>query len=107
MRETTDMQTTIKHTCGHTETMQLYGSREERERREAWLDSKLCRECERAAQTQQAQSQAAERHLPTLTGSDKQIAWAERIRAELLAKVETLVAEAIVTSAAKGMAESA
>ena len=36
------MQTTITHTCGHTETVQMYGTSKERDSKAAWLAGKAC-----------------------------------------------------------------
>jgi len=84
------MQTTITHTCGHTETVQMYGTSKERDGKAAWLAGKPCQECQRKAQQAQATESAQAQGLPTLTGSDKQVAWATTIRAELLGKVATM-----------------
>jgi hypothetical protein len=77
----------VDHTCGHTETHQLVGPHKERDRKIAWLETTLCSECWRAEQERQraeASAKAAEANqsagLPDLTGSEKQIAWAESIR---------------------------
>ena len=79
------MQTTITHTCGHTETVQMYGTSSERDSKAAWLAGKPCQECQRKAR--QAQATESAQGLPALTGSDKQVAWATTIRAEQLGKV--------------------
>jgi hypothetical protein len=84
------MQTTITHTCGHTETVQMYGTSSERDSKAAWLAGKPCQECQRKAQQAQATESAQAQGLPALTGSDKQVAWATTIRAELLGKVATM-----------------
>ncbi len=86
----------IAHTCGHNEEVNITGTNVhgERERRAAWLESKPCRACERAAQSTAAQAVAVADRLPDLTGSEKQIAWAERIRAEVLASIDQFFAAA-------------
>lgn len=86
------MQTTIIHSCGHRETTQLYGSREARERREKWLDSQPCRACQNAARTSEATEQARVDTLPALTGTEKQVAWAMSIRAEVIASIDRRLA---------------
>jgi hypothetical protein len=77
--------------CGNTIT--LFGNnRKEADRKAQWaLDQGfICDDCKRK-QRDQANAEAAEQNaglgLPGLTGSDKQIAWAEKIRAEKLATV--------------------
>jgi hypothetical protein len=81
----------IEHACGHTERHELFGSRRLRESRESWLEGTLCRGCfiegireKRSAEALQAVEHASELGLPPLTGSAKQVAWAETIRAELI-----------------------
>jgi hypothetical protein len=84
------MQTTITHTCGHTETVQMYGTSKERDSKATWLAGKPCQECQRKAQQAQATESAQAQRLPALVGSDKQVAWATTIRAELLGKVAAM-----------------
>ena len=80
----------INHICGHVETVQIYGTNVhgERERRAAWLASKPCPECERRAKAEAARAKADEMGLPELTGSAKQVAWAEDIRAKAVRDAE-------------------
>lgn len=86
--------------CGHTETVQLFGKTAERERWIEWAEqNKLCRDCYekqkgevRQEAARAAAEEAVENGLPSLVGSDKQIAWAETIRAEKLAEVDRLIA---------------
>lgn len=59
----------------------------ERDRKVAWLESKPCRECERQEVCDENLGGAAE-----LTGSEKQIAWANDIRAEAIAAVKATIA---------------
>lgn len=73
---------TITHACGHTEEVSLFGKHSERERKIAYLESIDCRACWDAAQA----AQAKEAGLPDLTGSPKQIAWANGIRNRILAE---------------------
>lgn len=74
------MKYTINHVCGHTSVVNLYGSSSERQRRIEYLSSKQCEQC--CAKTM---SDAAGRlGLPQLHGSDKQVAWALRIREAML-----------------------
>jgi len=78
----------ITRACGHTETAQIAGPVAGRDRQAEYESGKLCYECYKAEQAKQraAESQAAgeaakSSGLPVLTGSEKQIAWAETIRA--------------------------
>jgi hypothetical protein len=78
----------VEHSCGHTETVQLVGKHKDRERRIEWLENHaVCSECyatkrdaERTAANAAAAQANAAAALPELTGSEKQIAWAESIR---------------------------
>lgn len=91
---------TIKHICGHTQVHQIYGtnSHGERDRKQAWLATCLCEDCykaqqqaERDAKNAESAKANAEAHLPTLTGTPKQIAWAETIRAEKIKKLNEIL----------------
>jgi hypothetical protein len=84
-------QYTITHTCGHAETVQLYGPGRERERKAEWMTQNVCPECYKAEQAakRQAENEAAAvqntaENLPELLGSPKQVAWAETIRRKAL-----------------------
>jgi len=91
----------IEHTCGHTETHQLIGPRRDRERRIEWLETTLCSECyqeelarQRDEATEAARQEAAEQELPELSGSEKQVAWAVRIRGGMLKSFESILSDA-------------
>lgn len=84
--------TTVIYQCGHGGKEQMYGPGRERERKVEWIrQSKLCPECyqkqrdeQRAAEQAAAAEKAAAFKLPKLEGTEKQIAWAETIRAEII-----------------------
>lgn len=83
----------IEHACGHTESHQLYGPGRDRERKAAWLETTLCYACykeqqqlEREQASAAAAEQAVDAGLPELTGTEKQVAWAERIRADWISQ---------------------
>ncbi len=93
-------QYTVTYSCGHSDTVQLYGPTKDRERKIAWFEkSGRCASCYRALKAaervEQEKANEAENiasadanlvaGLPALTGSEKQIAWAETIRAKALA----------------------
>jgi len=65
------------------------GNRKEADRKAQWAQDQgfICDDCQQK-QRDQANAEAAEQNaalgLPALTGSDKQIAWAEKLRAEKL-----------------------
>ncbi len=79
----------IRHTCGHEETVQIYGTNVhgERQRKAEWLESKPCRDCERKAMREENLTGAAE-----LTGSDKQVSWANDLRAKAIGDIKAKLA---------------
>ena len=70
----------IEHACGHIHTYHLYGSGKERASREQWLASQDCPDCKRERENQRSAAAAKEAGRPELTGSEKQVAWANTIR---------------------------
>lgn len=92
---------TITRTCGHDERIQIYGtnSHGERDRKAEWEATRECRPChdariaaERQEASEQATAAATEAGLPALTGSDRQVAWAETLRADRLRQIDTMIA---------------
>lgn len=92
---------TVNFSCGHTEEIELVGKYEERKRKIQWYEEcGLCPHCyaqKRAAEkAAEAAAQAAELQeifgqLPPLTGTEKQIAYAAKVRAEdLQSLMETI-----------------
>lgn len=74
------------YNCGHGEMIELFGKEKERERKLEWLESCLCPEClaqQQAEEQKQLLNVLTKKgiELPALTGSEKQIKWAETIRA--------------------------
>lgn len=84
----------VTYSCGHTGEVQLFGKHEDRYDKIAWMEREgLCPECyrkqrqeKRDAETAAAKEVNAE--LPTLDGSEKQVAWAETIRAKFCAELK-------------------
>jgi hypothetical protein len=70
------MKREVTYHCGHSETRSFSGSHSARDA----YNEKLSREDCPACRSAQAATRSADAGLPTLTGSDKQIAWAEQIR---------------------------
>lgn len=77
----------ITRACGHTESVQIAGKTSDRDRQVAHEESRLCYACyqaqkaaERAAESAKAAAEAATSGFLALTGTEKQIAWAETIR---------------------------
>lgn len=85
----------IAHACGHTATVNLFGRRADRESRARWLAERSCGSCrqeeknrERAEENERCAQANQAAGLPALTGSPKQVAWAETIRADLLSLLD-------------------
>lgn len=75
---------TVTHTCGHEREYQLYGKHTERDRKIEWLSGQECPECRRKAEEEVAKKEADELGLPELEGSEKQVKWANTIRAKFI-----------------------
>jgi hypothetical protein len=91
-KERTMAKYTVTHACGHTVTHALFGAYRDREKKREWLKDGLCSDCYREEQTRLAQAQAEQQGLPALIGSEKQVAWAAKIRGERLDTWERLIA---------------
>ncbi len=69
----------VTYSCGHEDLIELFGPYEDRQRKIQWLEeSGLCPACYRAKKEAEAAELFGE--LPPLTGSPKQVAWAEKLR---------------------------
>lgn len=83
---------TITHTCDHEVPHTIFGKPKGRERRIGWLRASICRDCLPLAQDTRDPTIPA--HWPALQGSDRDIAWALRVRATALtvANLDVLIA---------------
>jgi hypothetical protein len=82
---------TITHSCGHQSTFELFGPSKQREWRLQQEEQRLCYDCyqkERAKQTAELAEKNREIGLPPLKGTEKQVQWAECIRAEAVVNME-------------------
>lgn len=83
--------------CGDQVYFNVGKNRRETDRHAAWLESqgRLCEECD-AKQRQAHNAQCAEENaaagLPALTGSEKQVAWAESIRSQRMGHIRQALA---------------
>lgn len=78
----------VKMSCGHTETIQLFGKCADRERKIEWLERYgFCEECKKEQAAKEIKK-AEEAGLPELEGSEKQIAWAAKIRNGFMPKAK-------------------
>jgi len=92
---------TISHACGHDVVTTLTGNKNDRARRERYLETTLCSECYRAKSIADSKAAAAAATtavgklwtLPALTGSERQVSWANDLRITALAKLEAHMKE--------------
>lgn len=94
---------TITYACGHEGTIELFGRSADRERKAAWLASDVCPDCAAKARAEKAAQIAAEAEadgLPKLTGSEKQIVWAEQLRQQFFASADRIRFNAITQTEA-------
>jgi len=87
----------ITATCGHRYNEQMYGPHKGRDSRVKWLSERICPDClaaERASEAAKAGERAKSSGLPALTGSPKQIVWAEQIRQTALPRIAEALAQA-------------
>lgn len=81
--------------CGHTVTYEFEGSARDRKSTLWRLEHRICDECADARQREQnAQAAAANKAagLPPLTGTEKQVGWAESIRQDVVQGLEREIA---------------
>ncbi len=87
----------VTRSCGHVETVNLIGKTRDRQWRLENVEAqKLCRECyqaELAKQNAKAAAAAAEMGLPELTGTEKQVVWAETIRQDAIEYLDKMASE--------------
>lgn len=73
----------VTYSCGHDGEVNLLGPHAERERKLAWYQEvAVCPDCYRARQ--QAEAAKITEGLVELTGTEKQVAWANDLRARLI-----------------------
>ncbi len=91
----------VTFSCGHTATIELFGPTKERERKISWYETHgECPECykarkqaEREAIDAQAAQESKEKQWPELSGTPKQVAWANAIRKEKIDDIMALGAD--------------
>ena len=88
-------QYTIKYRCGHTDRHQLYGKVTDRQRRISRMEEDACADCRRRShEVDNAAAADSNEHdgLLSLSGSEKQVAWAESIRQGKIVEAADLLA---------------
>lgn len=89
------MKYTVTYACGHDGVVNLFGKAAERERKLAWLATCDCVDCRRAKQMDAAAAAEAKYNLPALTGTEKQVAWARKIRFDRVTEFENILSKAV------------
>ena len=81
------------YSCGHEGRTQVYGPTKDRQRKaDYYFETHLCPECwkrEQEKKAQEAAKAAQDMGFAELTGSPKQISWAENIRAKMFSILNT------------------
>lgn len=96
----------IAYSCGHTEEKQLYGKESVRQSYIDWAGrAGVCAACRAADAEAACEAVEVEHDLPALRGSEKQIAWARKIRAEAMTAIANAFAAARAKAEAAGMLE--
>jgi len=85
----------VTYSCGHEGIVNIIGPHKDREWKRQREESKMCPDCwkkyleeERERKNREAAEKAAEMELPELTGSPKQVAWANTLRQEFIEKFD-------------------
>jgi hypothetical protein len=84
---------TIHHSCEHQSERQIYGTNThgEREREAAHYGRRRCPDCIRAARDEESTQAAAYADIagwPALQGSERQVQWAQTLRAKALDELD-------------------
>lgn len=84
------MKVNITYSCGHQGTINVFGKSEERERKIKYFEEYgLCPDCYKAEKQKETEEFAVKKcELPELKGSEKQVAWANKIRKEKIEEFE-------------------
>ena len=90
------MKYTVQHTCGHTSEVELFGPTKTRETRIAYLAGRDCKDCYvsqvKSSDAELVKEVGGRVDLPPLIGTDKQVEWANAIRAKAYHSLEVSLA---------------
>lgn len=82
---------TVTYACGHTGTVDLVGKMSRREWILSQMEKEICPDClaeQRRLENMKAAEENKKLNLPELSGSEKQILWAEQIRKDIREKLD-------------------
>lgn len=98
------------YSCGHEGRTNIVGPTKDRERKAEWHFSGLCPECykkkqeeERNYANKEAAEKSAEMELPELTGTEKQVAWANTLRIKAIDSLNSRCNKIEVSLKEKGL----
>lgn len=79
----------VTYSCGHTGTVELFGTSKERERKINWYQTcAICPDCYKASKEEQIKETEQENNFPELAGTPKQVSWAKSIREKMFAQIK-------------------
>lgn len=81
------MKCTVTYSCGHQGQVEVFGSSKDRESKLNWYKNKaVCPACYKAQK--ESETAKTSEGLAQLTGTEKQVKWANDLRAEFISKVK-------------------
>lgn len=98
------------YSCGHEGRTNIVGPTKDRERKIEWHFSGLCPDChkkkqeeERKSANKEAAKKSAEMELPELSGTEKQVAWANTLRIKAIDRINSRCAKMETALKEKGL----
>lgn len=86
----------VKYCCGHEGYVNLTGTNKQREQKLRYLEYNYCPDCyakQKEEENKIALERSKEMELPSLTGTEKQVAWANTIRIQAIESIEKWLKE--------------
>jgi hypothetical protein len=74
----------VVYACGCKKVVNLFGKNTERQRKLTWMTTQKCWDCHKAEESREAAEKTSEMNLVSLEGSEKQVAWANKIRIDMI-----------------------
>lgn len=84
------MKLIVKCSCGHVQEVDFYGDKTERKNTIRYYEHHPCKECKAKQDAELIFHYETAMNLPSINGSEKQKAWARKIRAKFAEDWETL-----------------
>lgn len=81
------------YNCGHEGRVNIIGPTKDRQWKADRHFNSLCSDCYALRKQEEVERLTAERDLPELSGTEKQVAWANTLRAKLVQKIERIQEE--------------